>query len=153
MLWDGCWGWKLPLSHIHGPSFYRSYIPFVYLPLEMWVKLQMIATLHWGKRLYRMDLYRESLYAAVMKCNPSAKWYTQKVLDIVSREVSELCFTEKETLNCVKKNWEWWSNEIQSGAAVCMALCCSSKEMVKWAQPSMAMCWVSFSNNFARLRS
>jgi hypothetical protein len=29
MLWNGCWRWKLPLSHIHGPSFYRSYIPFV----------------------------------------------------------------------------------------------------------------------------
>jgi hypothetical protein len=31
-----------------------------------------------------------------MKCNPSAKWFnTQKVFDIVSREVSDLCFRKK----------------------------------------------------------
>ena len=30
-----------------------------------------------GKALLYMDLYRESLYTAVMKCNPSAKWLTE----------------------------------------------------------------------------
>ena len=50
--------------------------------------------IHWGKR-YCMDLYRESLYTAVMKCNPSAKWLLTEVLDIVSREVSDLCFRKK----------------------------------------------------------
>jgi hypothetical protein len=47
-----------------------------------------------GKAEYCMDLYRESLYGSY-EMQPVRKVVTQKVLDIVSREVSDLCFRKK----------------------------------------------------------
>jgi hypothetical protein len=41
-----------------------------------------------------MDLYRESLYGSY-EMQPVRKVVTQKVLDIVSRDVSDLCFRNK----------------------------------------------------------
>ena len=54
----------------------------------------MTPTIHWGKR-YCIDLCRESLYGSYEMQNVR-KVVTQKVLDIVSREVnSDLCFRKK----------------------------------------------------------
>ena len=50
-------------------------------------------TIHWGKR-HCMDLYIESLYGSY-EMQPVRKVVTRKVLDIVSREASDLCFRKK----------------------------------------------------------
>ena len=47
---------------IHGPSFYRFYIPFLLLRTVS-KTVDDTYTIHWGKR-YCMDLYIESLYGS-----------------------------------------------------------------------------------------
>jgi hypothetical protein len=87
---------------IHGPSFYRFYIPFLLLRTVS-KTVDDTYTIHWGKR-YCMDLYIESLYGSY-EMQPVSKVVTQKVLDIVSREVSDLCFRKKLSI-VLRKNWE-----------------------------------------------
>ena len=101
-----------------------------------------------GKALLYGPLSRVAIYTAVMKCNPSAKcMVTQKVLDIVSREVSDLCFRKKLSTVLTKTG----KDDLMkfSLEQLCGSVLLKQRNGEMSATP---MCWVSFSNNLARLR-